>query len=404
MTQHSQNRQAPVQHALPRGGAGLTVLISGAGVAGPTLAYWLARQGFRPTVVERAGGLRSSGNPVDVRGPALPVAEAMGLVPALREAATTATALSFYDRAGRCFARVPTPASRSAAGTPEVEIPRGDLARILFDAARDDTEVLMGDTITGLAQGGDGVDVTFERAAPRRFDLVVGADGLHSNVRRLAFGPDEEFVRHMGAYVATLPLPGPPDHPHDVQMHNTPGRMVAIHPGRGHAGAGFFFRHPDAHLHHRDTEGHRQLVARVYRDAGWRVPELLEHLRETPDLYFDAVCRVQMPAWSRGRVALLGDAASCLSLFGDGSSLAMAGAFTLAGALAASPGDPALAFRRYETEHRGRVLPKLRNFGWVASLLIPATRPGLAARDLAVRLLSRWSRASSTGQESPSLG
>lgn len=367
-----------------------TVLISGAGVAGPTLAFWLARHGWRPTVVERAGAPRSSGNPVDVRGPARAVVEAMGVLPRLREAATSVAALRFHDRAGRVIARVASPGHARGAA-PELEIPRGDLARVLLDAARDRAEFVFGDAIAELRPDEHGVDVAFEHGAPRRFDVVIGADGLHSGVRRLAFGPDDRFVRHAGAYVATLPLPGPVDHPHDVLLHNVPGRLVAVHPGRGRALAGFFFRAPDARLDPRDTAAHRRLVAEAFRDAGWRTPELLDRLRGADDLYFDAVARVDLPAWSRGRVALLGDAASCLSLFGDGSSLAIAGARTLADALGAAPRDPALAFRRYEAEHRVRVRPKLRGFGAAAAFLMPASRPALAARDLALRLLARTS-------------
>ncbi|MFK7603632.1 FAD-dependent monooxygenase [Deinococcus sp. SM5_A1] len=365
------------------------VLISGAGVAGPTLAYWLARHGWRPTLIERASGLRSSGNPVDVRGPALTVAEKMGLVPALQDVATTARSMGFYDRAGHRFARVPTPAGRSAAGTPEIELPRSDLARVLLQAASDAAEVLFDDTITTLQQDAGGVDVTLGRHAPRRFDVVIGADGLHSAVRRLVFGPDGTFVRHMGMYVATTVLPGPVQSPGDVLMHNTPGRLVAVHPGRDHAMLGFFFRHPAAAPGHRDPEAVKRFVAAAYTGVGWQVPELLEQLHAAPDLYFDAVSRVQLPRWSQGRVALLGDAASCLSLFGEGSSLAMAGAYELAQALGDSPHDHALAFERYEAAHRSRVAPKLRNFGLVASLLVPRSRPGLTVRDLALRLLSR---------------
>ncbi|MGI8747427.1 MAG: FAD-dependent monooxygenase [Deinococcus sp.] len=365
------------------------VLISGAGIAGPTLAYWLARSGWRPTVVERAGGLRSSGNPVDVRGPALTVAEDMGIVATLQDVATPVRAMSFYDRKGHRFARIPTPAGRSAAGTPEMEIPRSDLARVLFQAASDVTEVLFDDTITALQQDAGGIDVTFERHAPRRFEFVIGADGLHSAVRHLAFGPQEQFVRHMGMYVATTALPGPVQSPQDVLMHNTPGRLVAVHPGRDRAMIGFFFRHPAAALNHRDLETVKRFVAAAYAGVGWRVPELLAQLHAAPDLYFDAVSMVQVPRWSQGRVALLGDAASCLSLFGGGSSLAMAGAYELAQALSASPHDHVLAFGRFEAAHRVRVAPKLRNFGPVASLLIPRSRLGLTVRNLVVRLLSR---------------
>ncbi|WP_440072613.1 FAD-dependent monooxygenase [Streptosporangium sp. OZ121] len=363
-----------------------SVLISGGGIAGPTLSYWLARHGFRPTVVERAQGLRSSGNPVDVRGPALSVAEEMGIMPRLRELATRTTAMSVVDASGRQIARVAMPATRSAAGNREVELPRGDLAAALYETARDDAEFLFDDTIVTLRQDEHGVDVTFDRAGPRRFDLVIGTDGLHSTVRRLAFGPESGFVRHMGVYVATLPLDGPVDHPHDVLMYNTPGRLVSIHPSRGHAVGAFIFRGPAiGGFDHRDTEQHRRIVADAYAGVGWRVPELLERLRKTEDLYFDSVSHVRLPTWARGRVALLGDAASCVSLFGDGSSLAIAGAHTLAKALATHPADHAGAFRRYEAEHRTLVGPKQRNVGRATALLVPRTRLGLAARNLAAR-------------------
>jgi 2-polyprenyl-6-methoxyphenol hydroxylase-like FAD-dependent oxidoreductase len=364
-----------------------SVLISGAGVAGPTLAYWLARRGYRPTVVERSRGMRSSGNPVDVRGPALPVAERMGIMPRLRAAATRATAMSVINGSGRRVARVGMPAGRSAAGNPEVEIPRGDLANVLFEAAREDAEFLFDETVVALNQDGRGVDVTFDRAAPRRFDLVVGADGLHSTVRRLAFGPEAEFVRHMGFYVATMPFNGTLDHPHDVLLYNTPGRLVSIHPSRGTALVAFIYRAPETAFDHRDTAQHKRLVDRAYAGAGWRVPELIERLRVTDDLYFDSVSAVRLPGWARGRIALLGDAASCLSLFGDGSSLAMAGAFTLAEALAAYPSDHATALRRYESEHRMLVNPKRRTMRSAVAVLVPKTRPGIGARNLVARLV-----------------
>ncbi|MEO3869965.1 FAD-dependent monooxygenase [Nonomuraea sp. B12E4] len=363
-----------------------SVLISGAGVAGPTLAYWLARHGFQPTVVERSRDLRSSGNPVDVRGPALPVAEEMGVMPRLRDAATQATALRVVDASGRQVARVSMPAARGTAGYREVELPRGDLAIALHEAARDGAEFLFDDTIATLRQDADGVDVTFERAEARRFDLVIGTDGLHSTVRRLAFGPESDFVTHMGLYVATLPLDGPADPPHDVVLYNSPGRLVALHPSRGQAGAAFIFRSPAiAGFDHRDTGQHKRIVTEAYAGAGWRVPELLERLGEAGDLYFDSVSRVRLPAWARGRIALLGDAASCVSLFGDGSSLAMAGARTLARALAEESGH-AGAFRRYESEHRALAGPKQRNAGRSTALLVPRTRLGIAARNLAARL------------------
>jgi 2-polyprenyl-6-methoxyphenol hydroxylase-like FAD-dependent oxidoreductase len=372
-----------------------TVLISGAGIAGPTLAYWLARHGFRPTVVERGTALRSSGSPVDVKGRAVDVAERMGVMAHIREAGTNVTDLSFVNATGRRVGRINMRALQLAAGSREVELPRGDLASILHEASRDNVEFLFDDSIVALSQDEHGVNVTFDRAHLRRFDLVIGADGLHSAVRRLAFGPESDFVQHMGIYIATMPLDGPIERGREVVMHNTPGRAVTIHPGRGRAVAAFMFRSPALpDFDHRDTGQHKRLLADAFADGSWRVPELLNHLRAADDLYFDSVSQVRLPHWWHGRVALLGDAASCVSLFGDGSTLAMAGAFTLANELAASPGDHQSAFRRYEARHRTQVDPKQRNIAQAASLLIPATRRGILARNLATRL---WPVGAATG-------
>jgi 2-polyprenyl-6-methoxyphenol hydroxylase-like FAD-dependent oxidoreductase len=366
------------------------VLISGAGIAGPTLAYWLARHGFRPTVVERATALRSSGSPVDVRGPAVDVAEQMGVMPRIRDAATDVTGMRFVNAAGRRVGRVNLRALQQAAGSREVELPRGDLASILSQASRDHAEFLFHDAIVALRQDEHGVSVAFEHAQPRRFDLVIGADGLHSAVRRLAFGPESAFAHHMGLYVATMRLGGLDglvEGGREVIMYNTPGRAVAIHPSRGDALAFFAFQSPAAPgFDYRDPAQHKRLLAAAFQGGGWRVPELLKRVQAADDLYFDSVSQVRVRPWWHGRVALLGDAASCVSLFGDGSSLAMAGAFTLAQELAASPGDHRLAFRRYEASHRTLVDPKQRNIARAASLLIPATRRGILARNLATRL------------------
>jgi 2-polyprenyl-6-methoxyphenol hydroxylase-like FAD-dependent oxidoreductase len=367
-----------------------TALISGAGIAGPTLTYWLARHGFHPTVVERAGAPRSSGSPVDVRGPAVDVAERMGVMPRIRQASTHTTGMSFVNATGRRVGRVNLRALQQAAGSHEVELPRGDLASILYHASRDHAEFLFNDAIVALDQDEHGVSVTFDRAQPRRFDLVIGADGLHSAVRRVAFGPESDFVQHMGLYVATMRLEGLYgllDGGREVIMHNTPGRAVAIHPSRGDALAFFAFRSPAVPgFDYRDTAQHKRLLAAAFADASWQVPELLKRVHAADDLYFDSVSQVRVRPWWHGRVALLGDAASCVSLFGDGSSLAMAGAFTLAAELAANPNDHRLAFRRYEASHRTLVDPKQRNIARGASLLIPATRRGILARNLATRL------------------
>jgi 2-polyprenyl-6-methoxyphenol hydroxylase-like FAD-dependent oxidoreductase len=361
-----------------------TVLISGAGVAGPALAYWLSRYGFRPTVVERSDGRRSSGNPVDVRGEATEVAERMGVLPRLREVTTAVSGMAIVNASGRWVGRIPVGKSD---GT-ELEVPRAELAAALCDAAREHAEFVFGDSITALRQDAAGVDVTFAAGADRRFDLVVGADGLHSGVRRLLFGPPSGYVRHLGMYVATLQLGYRADDPSTVQMYNLPGRSVSVHPVNGNAMAAFIFRSPAIDgLDNRDAEACKRIVLDAYRGGGWELPRLLDRVRAADDLYFDSVSRVRLPSWSSGRVALLGDAASCMSLFGNGSSLAITGAATLARALDAAPDEHRTAFRAYEAGHRIRVRPTHRGRLVAGALLVPATRAGITARDLAVRVL-----------------
>ncbi len=365
------------------------MLISGAGVAGPTLAFWLARHGFRPTVVERAQGQRSSGHPVDVRGAAVRVAEQMGVLAHLRAVATHVPGLTFVTASGRRIGPL-------ALGRPrgdELEVPRADLATVLCDAARDDAEFLFNDSVTALHQDAAGVDITFDRASPRRFDLVIGADGVHSAVRGLVFGPEAEYVRQLGLYLAALPLHRPAADPNAVVMFNTPGRAVAVHPVRGDAGAAFIFRGPAIPgLDHLDAGRHKRIVLNAYRDGGWElpdVPDLLDRLRATEDLYFHSVSQVRLPNWSQGRVALLGDAATSLSLFGDGSSLAMTGARTLAEALAATPDDHGTAFRGYEQHHRALANARQRGYQVAGAILVPATHTGITVRNLTARLFPR---------------
>jgi 2-polyprenyl-6-methoxyphenol hydroxylase-like FAD-dependent oxidoreductase len=364
-----------------------TVLISGAGIAGATLAWWLARSGFRVTVVERAAALRSSGNPVDVRGAAVPVVKGMGLHAALRDAATQVRELVFVDARGARVGRVSLDALQGRSDDREVEIPRGALASILHAAAHDDVESLFGDEIRSLRQDAAGVDVTFERSAPRRFDLLIGTDGLHSGVRQRVFGPEAMFADHLGIYVATLPFDDAGVPAHQVQLFNSPDRLISLHPVRGQALAALMFRSPAvAGFDPRDVEANKRILATAFAGQGWRAGELLERLALLDDFYFDSVSRVRVPRWSEGRVALLGDAASCVSLFGDGTSLAIAGAFTLAEELAASPADHAAAFARYEARHRALVEPRMANMELGARLLIPGTRLGITLRNAATRL------------------
>jgi len=359
------------------------ILISGASIAGLTLAHWLARHGFAPVVVERAAALRTGGNGVDVRGHAIEVAERMGIMPRVRELTADVRGMKFVNAADRAVARVDIrdldPSS--------VEIMRGDLVALLHEVTG--PEILFGDSIRELEQDDDGVTVTFEQAPARRFDLVVGADGMHSQVRRLAFGPDEEFIRHKGHYFAFANADAALGEDRWVTMFNTPGRMAGIYRSGNHAQAKAYFAFRSAPLDydHRDPSAHKRLVSDAFRDqTSWRTRELLDSALTDLDFYFDACAQVHMASWSVGRAVLTGDAAWCPSpAAGAGAELALVGAYRLAGELAAAGGDHRLAFNRYDTALRPLVAAKQR-IGPNLRLMVPRTEAGRRVRNALARL------------------
>ncbi|MFF5260374.1 FAD-dependent monooxygenase [Actinomadura viridis] len=370
-----------------------TVLISGAGIAGATLAYWLAEYGFRPTVVEREPRLRTGGNPIDVRGGAVTVAERMGVLPRIREARVRTEGLWFVDAAGERVAGMDLRGSADAPDGDEVELARGDLVEILHQASEPRTEYLFGDAIRSVREDPGGVTVTLERGGERRFGLVVGADGLHSAVRRLAFEEEGRFVHHLGYYAAAAPLTD--DHgvaDHWGAVYNEPGRMVGVSrtvPDRP-AQALFAFRQVRPLVYdHRDVAEQKRLLAEALAGMSWRTPLILEQVLQAEDFYFDAVSQVRMPGWARGRFALVGDAGYCPALLsGAGTTLAMTGAYALAGALRESSGDHRAAFARYEAEHRAVVEDGQSKAAEYAGQLVPGSREAIDRRDALVGLPS----------------
>lgn len=314
------------------------VLISGASIAGPALAFWLRRFGFHPTVVERAPAPREGGSAVDFRGPVhLTVLRRMGLLDEIRDQRTTPKKWVFVDAAGRPKASLP---ANFAGG--DVEIRRGDLSRILHKATADDTEYLFGDQITSVNETPHDVHVTFDKAAPRTFDLVVGADGMHSGVRSLAFGPESEFSHYTGSYFASFST-SRFDDDRDLLIHNEPGRFAS--PGL------LVFRSPQEIAFDRhDSEAQKRLVAGIYSGAGGRTADYIEAMLEAPDLYLDSISNIRMEHFTRGRFALLGDAGYGSTLGGMGTGMAVVGAYVLAGELAAASGDHRVAFPLYEAQ------------------------------------------------------
>ncbi|MBZ5712235.1 FAD-dependent monooxygenase [Nannocystis pusilla] len=335
------------------------ILISGASIAGPALAYWLRRHGFHPTVVERAPAIRGGGQAIDVRGAALDVVERMGLLAQVRGASTRMRGMSFVDAEGRELMRT-TEATLTGGklDSPDVELMRDDLARLLYDATRDDVEYVFDDTITALAQDDDGVDVRFARGEPRRFDLVIGADGLHSTTRRLVFGEESRFIRHLGTWLAIFSVENFLELDHWQVFHDTDEAMVGIYSARDNreARAMLGFSSPPLEFDPRDVARQQQLVAERLAGVGWVAPRLLAAMATAPDFYFDSMSQIELERWSQGRVALVGDAACCSSpMSGQGSSVALVGAYVLAGELAAAGGDHRRGFAGYEAALRGYV-------------------------------------------------
>jgi len=231
----------------------------------------------------------------------------------------------------------------------DVEILRGDLGRILYEATRDTTGYIFGDSITSLDEAADGVQVCFEHSRPRTFSLVIGADGLHSNVRRLAFGEDDRFVEDLGLCVSIFSMPDSAGLDHAGLVCSVPGRTAGVFSaGDNQAIAQLYFAAPSLSYDYRDTAQHKQIVAEAFAGMGWRVPELMAAMHQAPDFYFDTVSQVHLDRWSAGRVALIGDAACAAGPGGNGTGNAVVAAYVLAGELAAAGGDYRTAFERYQ--------------------------------------------------------
>ncbi|MFC4529911.1 FAD-dependent monooxygenase [Sphaerisporangium dianthi] len=343
-----------------------TILISGAGIAGPALGCLLRAYGFGVTVVEKAPAPRPGGQAVDFKGEThLSVLRSMGILADVRRMRTGGADQEIVDAGGRRLAVMP---GEFTGG--DVEIRRGDLSRLLYDrSSAAGCEYVFGDSLTSLTETADGVHVTFERGAPRTFGLVVGADGIHSNVRGLAFGPERDHVRHLGHYYALAELP---ESVGDVpRMYNEPGRMVAA---GGPKGPAFFvFASPELSYDRYDTEAMKRVVIDAYAGMGWRTPEILEQVRRAEDLYLDSISQVRVDHYAKGRVVLLGDTAYGNTLGGFGTGLAVVGAYVLAGELAMAGGDHQAAFRRYE--ELLRPYAKIARNGNAGPFLAPGT-PG----------------------------
>jgi 2-polyprenyl-6-methoxyphenol hydroxylase-like FAD-dependent oxidoreductase len=350
-----------VQHTMPD--KHIRLLVSGGSIAGLSTAYWLARYGFKVTVVERAPHLRPGGQALDVRGPALEVAERMGILATIRERSTKLTGMSQVDSTGKeTFRSTERTITGGQFDSPDVEIMRDHLCRVLYQAVENQVEFLFGDSIATLTEDATGVDVTFDAATPRRFDLVIGADGLHSGVRKLVFGPEQQFIRHLGDwYVAVFGMPNFLGLEHWEVFYQPPeaaiGAMVMGLEANADARAYVGFSAPaPIDYDHRDIEAQKRLVAERVADGGWELPTIVEHMMRASDFHFESMSQIRMDSWSRGRTVLVGDAGYSISLTtGQGTTVAMVGAYVLAGELASHKHDLLAGIAAYESALRDYV-------------------------------------------------
>lgn len=375
----------------------MRVLISGAGIAGPTLAYWLAHYGLRPTLVEAAPRLRTGGYVIDFWGAGFDIADRMGLIPEIMSRGYVAYEVRAVSRGGKRIAGFPVDALSRLMRGRYFSLSRGDLAASIFGKIEGKVETIFGDSIAAIQQLERSVHVTFEHGGTRDFDLVVGADGLHSRVRELVFGPQDRFEKYLGYKVAAFAVDG--YKPRDELVYVTyteVGQQVGRFAMRGDRTMFLFIFADDDPTVPGDLQAQKVLLRERFGASGWECPQILDALGAADDLYFDRVSQIRMDPgkglWTRGRATLIGDAAFCVSLLaGQGSALAMVSAYILAGELHRANGDYATAFERYQTLFGPFVLAKQKAALRFAGAFAPKSKFGVFLRNRIFNLMTiRW--------------
>jgi 2-polyprenyl-6-methoxyphenol hydroxylase-like FAD-dependent oxidoreductase len=368
------------------------ILISGAGIAGLTLAYWLHRRGFEPTLIEQASRLREGGYMIDFWGIGYDVAEKMGLLPQLHRVGYKIDRLAFVNEKGGVSSELRGEVLRRTIGERFISLPRGDLARAIFDTIAGKIEIIFSDSVNRIHTNSNAVEVSFRNSPSRCFGVVAGCGGLHSTIRSLVFGNKDQFERYIGYYAASFITTGYSRRDeHAYLSYAAPGCQISRYALRGDRTAFLFvFRREQPLKKQPDREEIKKLLWNTFgRDSWSEIAEILDHLERCNDLHFASISQIQMLAWSRGRSVLVGDAAYAPSLLaGEGAGLAIVGAYILAGELETANGDHAVVFSSYERRLRNLIQCKQLSARRNAGSFAPKTRTGLFARNVVLRLAS----------------
>lgn len=366
------------------------ILISGAGIAGLTLAYWLKKFGFNPTVVEVSPKLREGGYAIDFWGAGFDVAEKMKIVPDLEKADLNISEVAFVDEKNKRKGGMNYRQLKKMMNYRAFTLLRSDLSRVIYNHLDKDMDIIFGDVIRKIEQNDEGVNVTFSSGNIRSFDLVSGADGLHSNVRNLAFGDEMKFEKYYGYYTASFTIKDGVSNGSSFLTYNVPYKQAAVYGINENKAATFFIFTSPSKLsyNHHDIEKQKDILRSEFKNVGWKCAQLLSKIDTAPDFYFDVVSQIQMSHWSKDRVTLVGDACDCPSLLsGQGSTLAMVGAYILAGELKEANGNYKTAFEQYENIFKPFIERKQKIAQNFAKSLVPKSKFGIWLRNTVTNLM-----------------
>lgn len=360
------------------------ILISGAGIAGLALAFWLKKYGFNPTVIEQSPKLREGGYAIDFFGAGFDVAEKMEILPDLKKADLKIPEVTFVDKNSKRVGGLNAFKIRDRVNGRFYNLLRSDLARVIYDHLDDQIEFIFGDVISSIDQNNQEILVRLNSGKLLHFDLVVGADGLHSNVRNLIFGDESTFEKFFGYYVSSFTTENYLKAVNSFQSYNIPDKQTSIYllPENKLVVMFIFSSRQKLSFDHHTIEKQKQRLRIEFNNIGWECPALLEKLDYTNDFYFDSVSQIKMNQWTKDRIALVGDASSCPSLLsGQGSTMAMVGAYVLAGELKEAGGNYKTAFKKYEDIMKPLIESKQKLAQSFAGKLIPKSKWGIWLRN-----------------------